>query len=116
VNFIAGQHRGKPFRPPRANDAVDPWQRLTQHGPVEEEQGGKCLGLSGGRHVAIDRKVGQECLDLRTAHIGGMPLAVEQDVAPDPCNILLLCAVAVVPDPQRLSHPIEEPRFIEHAA
>jgi hypothetical protein len=49
------------------------------------------------RHVALDGKRRQEPLDLLLAHFCRVPLAVEENEAPDPTNVGLLGAVAVVP-------------------
>ena len=52
--------------------------------------------LRGSSHVALYGRVGQELLDLLFTHLLGVPLVMEQNVAPNPVDVGLLGADAVV--------------------
>jgi hypothetical protein len=65
-------------------------------------------GLGGSGYVALHGQVGQEPLDLRFAHFLGVPLAMKQDVAPDPIHVGLLGADAVVLEADFCTNLIEQ--------
>ena len=70
--------------PLSAHDSVEPGQFDVQDLLAEKQQRGQSLVLRGGRHLAIDRQVREERLDLCRGHVGRMAHAVEQDEAPRP--------------------------------
>ena len=51
----------------------------------------------------------QEGRDLSGAHLGGVPLAVEEDESPDPVDVGLLGSPTVVPGADGLADPVEKP-------
>jgi len=53
--------------------------------------------------VALDRQGCQELRDLGRVHLGGMPLAMKDDIPPDPVYIRFLRAQAHVPRAQRIT-------------
>jgi hypothetical protein len=57
-----------------------------------------------------DGKRREELGDLGGAHLGGMALTVEDDVAPDPADVRLLGAAAVVARLEGVADAIEQPR------
>jgi hypothetical protein len=59
--------------------------------------------------------VREERLDLRSGHVTRVALAVEQDEAAQPEQVLLLRAVAVVQRAQLVAHLVEQPGSGFHA-
>ena len=64
--------------------------------------------LGGGRDLVLHGQRRQEGRDLSGAHLGGVPLAVEEDEPPDPVDVRLLGPPAVVPRADGLPNPIEK--------
>src|SRR2546428_3675215 len=58
--------------------------------------------------MAIHRERGEEAGDLQRAHLGRVPLAVEQDVSPDPCDVGLFGPAAVVTGADGFPDPVEQ--------
>src|SRR3989442_14800096 len=54
------------------------------------------LVLGGRGDVTVHGERRQEPCDLRRAHLGRVPLAVKEDVPPDPADVCVLGAAAVV--------------------
>jgi len=48
--------------------------------------------LGGGGDVLVHGQMGEESLDFRDAHVAGVTLVVEQDVAPGPTDVGFLGA------------------------
>ena len=67
-----------------------------QMGGEWEQYSAKRLILSGSSHIALHGQVGQELLNLLFTHLLGVPLVMEQNVAPNPVDVGLLGADAVV--------------------
>ena len=109
TDLVAGQDDGQVLRPPGAHDVVEPRQVLLEHHAVEKEQSRQCLVLGGGGDVPLDGERREELRDFLGPHLGGMALAVEEDVAPDPAHVGLLGAPAAVEGLERLSDAVEEP-------
>ena len=74
----------------------------------------KRLILGGGGHVPLNRQRAQKSGDVRTAQLGGMPFAVEEDIPPDPGDIRLFRSPAIVADAEGLADAIEQPRLRQH--
>ncbi len=87
-----------------AYDAVEPGQLDPQDLLIEEQQRRQRLVLRGSGFLAIDRQVREERLDLRGGHLGRMALAMKQDEATHPEQVLLLCAINVVQRAQLVAH------------
>jgi hypothetical protein len=60
--------------------------------------------------MSVDGEVGQELLDLGSAHVAGMAFVVEQDEADDPLAVAVLSAEGIVADAQHLVNLIEQAR------
>ena len=80
-----------------------------EHLTIQKEQGAECLILGGGRDLVTHGQRGQECGDLGWAHVGGMPLVMEEDEPPDPVDVGFLGPPTVVPGADGLPDPVEEP-------
>ena len=93
---------------------VQPTDVLLEHFLVQEQDGAQGLVLGGGGDIAFHSQVGQELLDFPLAHLLGVSLAVEQDVALDPVHIGLLGANAVVFQPDFFANLVEQPRLDSH--
>ena len=60
--------------------------------------------------MPVDRQGGEGPRDLWRAHLGGMALVVEEDVAPDPGDVRLLGPTAHVPGAEGLAEAVEKAR------
>src|SRR5207344_1334520 len=88
-----------------------PGQVDVEHLAIEKQKSAERLVLGGARNLAVDRERGQEAGDLGRAHLSGMPLLVEEDVAADPGDVGFLGPAAIVADPESLADAIEEARL-----
>ena len=95
-------------------DIVKPGHIALEHIPIEKKQRAERLILRGSGDIAVDRKMGQKLLDFGFPHLDGMPLAVEQDKAPNPVDIGLFSANAVVFRSNGCPNPVEQARFLFH--
>jgi hypothetical protein len=77
-----------------ANDVVEPRKLDAEHLAVEKQQGAQGLVLGGGRDLVVNGERRQERGDLGGAQLGGVALAVEEDVALDPVDVRLLGSAA----------------------
>ena len=111
AHFLPRENHGKSRRLLRAHDALHPAQLLPEHFLVQKQHRAQGLILRRRRHVARHRKMRQKRLDLQLAHFGGVPLAVEENKAPNPAGVCLLGADAVVPHPNRITHPLKQARL-----
>lgn len=102
------EHRRHPHQALRAHDPVEPRQGLLQHLLVQEQQRGERLILRRRRDVPLGGEMTQERSDLRRPQFAGMPLAGKEDKAPDPLDVTLLRAGAVMQPPDRVSNLIEQ--------
>jgi len=66
------------------------------------------LILGGGRDLVLHGQRHQEARNLAGAHLGGVPLAVEEDEPPDPVDVGFLGPPTVVPGADGLPDPVEE--------
>ena len=66
--------------------------------------------LGGGADLLLDRQMGQEGVDFRLGHLGGVAHVVEMNVAPDPMTIGLLRPPAVMARTHGLAKPVEQLR------
>jgi hypothetical protein len=81
-----------------------------QDAPVQEHDGVQRLVLCRRSDVLLDRPVVEEGLDLGSAELQRVTLAMEHGEPLHPGSIRLLRARAVVPHPKRLAEPVEELR------
>ena len=108
TRFAGCQHRRQVLRRLGAGDVVQPGQVYIEHLLLKEKQRRLGLILRGGRHLALHRRITEECLDLCGPHLFGMPLAVEENEAPRPVRIGLFGADAVVQRPDPATHLVQE--------
>jgi hypothetical protein len=66
------------------------------------------LVLGRSRHFAFARQVRDKLRNLFLGHLARVPFLVEENEAPDPIRLRLLGADAVMPQPNRLAHLVEE--------
>src|SRR3989304_3579146 len=109
-NLFAGQDDGQPPGAFRVHDAVEPGDLLAEHLAVQEQQRAQRLVLRGGRHLPLNSERPRELRHLSRSHLGGMALAVKQDVPADPPDVRLFRATAVVARAYGVAHPVEESR------
>jgi len=116
--LVARQHHGDALRPPCTDDVAEPRQINLQHIAVEEEKGRQRLSLRGRGDVSFRRQIREKGAHLGSAHGQRVPLAVKEDEAANPRDILLFRAIAVVPHADRFPDAIEETLrlLIRHAA
>jgi len=86
------QNDGEAFRSLGPDDVVEPWHVLMQDVAVEEQERAQRLVLGRGGYPTFDGQGAEKACDFRRAHLGGMALAVEEDVAADPPDVGLLGA------------------------
>src|SRR5436309_2529113 len=75
---------------------------------VQEEQCAQRLVLGGRGDVTVHGERRQEPCDLRRAHLGRVPLAVKEDVSPDPADVCVLGAAAVVASADGVTDTVEQ--------
>src|SRR5262245_866562 len=95
---------------PRSNHILQPRQILMKDMAIEKQQGAQRLVLRRCRYLSLDGERAEKLRDLRRPHLGGMALAVKQDVAADPRDVGFLGAATAVAQSVRLTHAIQEPR------
>ena len=64
--------------------------------------------------MLLNRQRAQKSGDVRAAQLGRMPFAVEEDIPPDPGDIRLFRASAIVSDAKGLANAIERPQLGHH--
>jgi hypothetical protein len=79
-----------------SDQVVEPRQLDAENLAIEEQECVEGLGLGRGRDSLTHRERRQERRDFRRAHLGGVALAVEEDVALGPVDVRLLGPAAVV--------------------
>jgi len=108
VDFLASQNDRQANGLLCSDHARQPFQLPSHDLPVKEEERTEGLVLCGSTHPLSDGKVGEKCGDFVLAHVAWVALAVEDDKPPDPLDVSLLCARAVVPDPDGLADLVQE--------
>jgi hypothetical protein len=96
---------------------------LTKDVAIQKQHRGERLILGGRAHTTVDGQRRQEPRHVAGAHLRRMPLAVKQNVPPDPPDVRVFRSGAVVTQPERVPHAIEEtrrfgrnPTFRRHAS
>lgn len=107
-DLVPGQHDGQTPATTRADQTVELPKLPVEDRAVEEEQRAQSLRLGRRADSLLDRQVREKGIDLPFPHLPRMPLAMKEDVAPDPVDIRLLRAIAHVPHPQALADPIQQ--------
>lgn len=100
---------GIPAGPLGTSDVLEPRQVDAANASVQEQYRGERLLVGGCRHVALDGEVSEKSFDLRCAHFSRVPQMMKADEAPDPEDVCLLGAQAVVQIPDLLDQLIEQP-------
>jgi hypothetical protein len=110
ADLVARQHHRQPPGPPRPLAQRNLRQRPPKHLLVQEQQRAQRLVLRRGRDVPAIRQMLEKPRHLGLPHLHRVPLPVEQDVPPDPPDIRLLGATAVVARTDGQAHTIEQLR------
>src|SRR5213593_504173 len=106
--FVACEHDGEALGSTSAYDLVEPWQLDFEHLAIEKEQCAQRLILGRARNVTVNRQKREEARDLRPAELGGMALAVKENVAADPRDVRLLRAAAEVTGAEGVADAVEQ--------
>lgn len=116
IAFYLGKH-GTRFRPgkndrhfrraPYPLDVIQQIEFSFEDLLVEEKQRGEGLVLGGSRDLLFDGEMGKEGGNFLFPHFVGMALMVEQDETPDPIDVSLFGAQAVVLDPKMPADPLQ---------
>ena len=109
AHLVAAENDREVSRPLGPDDVIEPGQILMQNVPVEKQKSAERLVLGRGGDPALDRQGAQKPRDLSGTHLGGMALAVEEDVAADPADVRLLGAATAVAKADGLAHAVEKP-------
>jgi len=102
AHLVPGEDNGESFASFGADHVVEPWK-------VDLEDGAQRLVLGRRCDVATDSQRAQELSNFGSAHLGGVALAVKQDVAANPGDVRLFGSAAAVSSAQRLADPVEKP-------
>jgi hypothetical protein len=114
MHLITRQHHRHALRALGARHVIQPRQIDRQHFLVQKQQGRQGLILRGRRHMALHRKMRQKRLDLGRPHVSWMLLAVKQNEAPNPLNILRFRPDAVMLDPNSVAHLVKQFGRLSH--
>ncbi len=101
LDFRLGRHDRQLPRDLDRFQAAQPRQFRLQHLAVQEVQRALRLVLRGSGDHADDRQMSQKGFDLLRAHLGRVPLAVEEDKAAHPLRISPLRSYATVLEAER---------------
>jgi len=108
LDLAAVEDGGEALRALCAGDVVQGQLLTPEDQPVEKHQGVEGLVLGCGGNLAVDGEVIVEGDDLRLAHLPGVALAVEEDVAFGPFEIGLLGSDTVMLAPDEIAHLAEQ--------
>jgi len=75
---------------------------------IEEQERTQCLVLGRRGNPALDSQGAEEASNFGRSHLGGMTLAVEEDVAADPPHVGFFGAATAVAKAVGLSHAVEQ--------
>jgi hypothetical protein len=107
-DFFSGEDHREAQGTLRAYEVVEPRDVQFEHVAVEEQERAESLVLGGRRHVVVDRQGAQEGRELGRAHVGGVALAVEKNVAADPRDVGVLGPPAVVAKAEGEANSIQQ--------
>jgi len=108
ANFCPGEDRRYVNWPPSADRVDGEIKRGLQDCAIEEQDCVKSLILGRGGNTLVNRQVGEEGLDLGTAHVNRMPFAMEENVPSNPRKVLLFGAVGVMLAAEDRAGPVEQ--------
>ena len=108
AHLVAREHDRQPNRPPGPHHVVEPGHLLLEDLAIQEQQRAQCLILGRCGDVALDGEPAQIPGELGATHLGGMPLLVEEDVAPNPRDVGLLGSPAIVAGAHGIPDPVEQ--------
>ena len=93
-------------------DSIQPIELPPQHVLVQEKKRAQCLVLAGGAQVSVGGEAREELRDLLLTHFVRMAFAVKENEPPDPADIGPLGSMAVMPGPDGVADPIEQPGWL----
>lgn len=106
--FVLGQDDGNALALWRAADALKPRQIQAQHLFVQKQQRVERLPVGRGGYLPIVGEHGEKCLDLRPAHVAGMPhpafAATPTDEKARPVEVSFFSLQAIV----KISNPFAQ--------
>src|SRR5437762_8414704 len=105
--LLRREDHGQLSRALDALDVVDEVQFAGEHLLLKKEQCSKGLVLCRCSNVFLGSQVREELGNLAFAHFVGMTLAMKKNVAPDPIDVRLLGADAVMFHAQTPAHAVE---------
>jgi hypothetical protein len=106
-HLLAREYDGQSRRTLGSDQLGHPGQALTDDDVIEKQDRAQRLVLRRCAHTLV-RQARKERRHLRLAQLTGMPLPVKDDEPPDPVDIRVLCAPAVVPRANPVPNPIEQ--------
>jgi hypothetical protein len=112
-DLVGRQHHGHPPSIGRAPDLVHPRKVASQHLAVQEQHGRQRLPMRGRRHLPLVREHLQPGPHLGHAHRARMPAAMPHDEAPDPVDVSLFRAQAVVHVPRPFLDGCQQTRRLQ---
>ena len=108
ADFVAREDGGQVLRAFGPDQVIEPWQLDAENLSIEEEQRIEGLVLRGRRDSLTNREHRQKGRDFHGAHLAGMALAMEEDVALDPVDVRLFGPTAIVACTNRVTDAVEE--------
>jgi len=109
-DLTTGEDDGKALGTLGPDDIGEPGHLLLEHLAIEEKDSAQRLVLGRRRHVPLDGQRAEKRRDLGSTHLGGVALAVEEDVPADPPHVGLLGAAAVGAGADGIADAVEKPR------
>jgi hypothetical protein len=107
-DLLPREDDGQVRRPLGAHELAELADLAVEDVPVEKEERGERLRLRRGADLLVHGQVGDEGVDLRLGHLGGVTQPVEADVPPRPHAVGPLSAAAVVTGAQGVLHLDDE--------
>jgi hypothetical protein len=94
-----------------SNNVANPWKRIVEYRAIQKENCAESLILSRGSYMAVDRKAGQKCVHVISAHRRRMTLVVEENETLDPREVGFFPSTAS----NCCAHAIKKFRLFRHA-
>jgi hypothetical protein len=112
AHFVACKHNWQARRPLCTLDVAQPTDLLLGHLFVKKKQRAERLILRWSSDMDIACQMRQEFGQLLLRHLGGMAFVVEENEAPNPIYIHLLCPDAEMLSSDYISDLIQQFRFL----